>query len=252
MAGSTGSTNWSAVSLGTTVVQTVSLGSTVLWSTDSTAISLENVGPGTTRDFPSNTSGSTTSYNHPGATKCVIAVLGGYRTSTSIPTWSVTYGGNAMTAIGSIIWGNGDNGGNASFVQWFGLMNPPTGSQAVVASYTSAGFLSPYVTLNTASWLNVNSWSGPTSVTGTETGTALAQTVSSATGRVVMQMFMHEPLGSATPIGDYDGNQLWIVNGGDNGQGVVGYKAGSSSVNFSASRTTGADYQGSAIQLIPA
>ena len=235
----------------------VYLGDTLVWSPSS--ISLDAVGPGVYHSFGSVWGGSAPGqdinpYNHPGGSPdCVIGVIGGYRGSSLTLGFEMTYGGVAMTPIGGTQWGNNSSGSNSSFFQWFGLMNPPAGTQEVVGYWYGSGFASPYITVNTVSFDGVGSWLGPYSDGGTETGTELSQTVSSGDGEVILQSFVQENSGASMPgPANYSEIPLFNIDGAY-AQGVVGRALGAESVTFTADRyQSGQDYLETAIRLLPA
>ena len=83
-----------------------------------------------------------------------------------------------------------------------------------------------------------------TQVFGTEPGTSLAHTVSSAVNEMIVQMF-------TTASGAITGySQTLRFDDGANGF-VIGDAPGAASVAFTASRANGVDYAGLAVRLTP-
>jgi hypothetical protein len=164
------------------------------------------------------------------------------------PARTATYGGTPMTSLGVIGLNNAaltDVNGTFIYHEFFGLLTPPTGAQTVSLSVNRAGAA---VTVDgcSVSYVRVSAFGSVSSVYGTEPGTSLAQTVSSAINEVVVQMFN-------TASGTISGyNQASRYNDQANNVGfVVGDAPGSSSVPFAASRADAADYAGLAVRLTP-
>lgn len=140
-------------------------------------------------------------------------------------TVSATYGGNAMTQVGTVTMSNG-NGGNARIYR-FGYTNAPGGAQTVAVSWsggTAVGLA------GSVSWLGVSSVR-PAVTTGGVTSPA-TQSVSAQAGAVLLQSF--GAVGSAMPA--------WSsLSGGTNrynataGFASLAINTASSSASFSAS-----------------
>jgi hypothetical protein len=137
---------------------------------------------------------------------------------------------------------------NGTFVyhEFFGLLGPPTGVQTISLSVNRQGAGNVAIAGCSVSYTSVAGFGSVTSVSGTEAGTALAQTVSSAADEMVVQMF-------STATGTVTGyNQIVRFDGSANGIGlVIGDAPGAPLVPFTASRATGVDYAGLAVRLTP-
>jgi hypothetical protein len=164
------------------------------------------------------------------------------------PTRTATYGGTPMTSLGVIGLNNAaltDINGTFTYHEFFGLLAPPTGPQTVSLSVERADAV---VTVDgcSVSYVRVSNFGSVSSVYGTEPGTSLAQTVSSATNEMVVQMFN-------TATGTISGyNQASRYDDQANGVGfVVGDAPGASSVPFAANRADATDYAGLAVRLNP-
>lgn len=175
-------------------------------------VALGRIGNGETEQFSSASDGVMNGFTFSCIGNCAIATVGGYRSSSAGMTFGVNYGATAMTPIGSIIWGDNNSGSNSSFVQWFGLMDPPSGAQTIQAWWDAGGFASPYMAVNVSSWAGVTSWAGPTAEAGTESGIALSLDVASNGGEMVLQCFMVENLTSTGGYPERAGDPVLYVD----------------------------------------
>lgn len=164
------------------------------------------------------------------------------------PTRDATYGGVPMQSLGVIGLNNAQlTSSTGTYDEFFGLTNPPTGPQTVSVSVDRNGATSVTLQGCSVSYTEVSTFgSPPSSVAGTEAGTMLSQTVTSAVNEMVVQMFTAAP----GPISGY--SQRARYTGTTNNIGVVvGDAPGASAVLFTANRADGADYAGLAVRLTP-
>lgn len=203
----------------------------------------------------SQTSGSQATYqiNCSGSNRMGIVMITGRRTNAVAITAATTWGGVSMSSFPIIYGNNGTSsaGTNSSYAQFFYLADPPTGSQDIVSTWTSPSSAGTSTFTSVASaWTGVASVGDHTYDTGSESGTSLSFDVTSATGRVVLQHFEHEPL-SANLISSYNQTHITHTRTGSYSQGLFGYAAGASTVSFTATRVSSTDYSEQAIQLYP-
>jgi hypothetical protein len=175
----------------------------------------------------------------------VVGLRWAHTAGVGSPTRTVTYGVTPMTSIGVIGLNNAAiTALNGTYHEFFGLLAPPTGVQTVSLTVSRTGALSVAVTGSSVSYVEVSAFGSVASVAGTEAGTALSQTVSSAVHEMVVQMFST----ASGAIGGYD--QTLRFDDGANGF-VIGDARGAASVPFIASRANGVDYAGLAVRLAP-
>ncbi|MGE2691401.1 hypothetical protein [Mycolicibacterium pulveris] len=174
---------------------------------------------------------------------------GGFLPPSGSPTRTATYGGNPMTSLGVVGLNNAAlTAINGTFIyhEFFGLLSPPTGEQPVAVSIERAGAASITVEGCSVSYLAVSAFGAVTSGAGTEAGTALSQTVTSAVNEMVVQMFTI----ASGAITNY--NQTLRFTGQANGIGlVIGDAPGNASVPITAQRADGVDYAELAVRLTP-
>jgi hypothetical protein len=155
---------------------------------------------------------------------------------------SVTYGGTAMTQLGSpLLCATGS--GFSYWMTAFILQGILGSARNLIVTPAAA---STYMKSNVVAYPNVRSWASP--VTNTGTGTSLSHTVSSAASRMVGQMFW-VPLSSA--ISSYNQNSRW--NNGAAGTwatpALIGDAAGAGSVSFTATGASSSAWGSMAIEL---
>jgi hypothetical protein len=175
----------------------------------------------------------------------VVGLRWAHIAGSGVPTRTVTYGGTAMTSLGVVGLNNAVLSAlNGIYHEFFGLLNPPTGVQTVSLTVARTGALSINIEGCSVSYAGVSEFVSVPPVAGTEAGTSLSQTVSSAVNEMVVQMFTTES-GAITGY-----NQTLRFDGGASGP-VIGDAQGAASVSFTASRATGVDYAGLAVRLKP-
>lgn len=202
----------------------------------------------------SGTNSATTTWSHTASGDFSAIVVGlwwahtGFFSPSGTPTRTATYGGTPMTSLGVVGLNNAaltDINGTFMYHEFFGLLNPPTGAQSVSLSVDRAG---ASITIEgcSVSYIAVSAFGSVSPDSGTEAGTSLAQTVSSAVNEMVVQMFTT----ASGAITNY--NQTLRFDGVTNGIGfVIGDAPGAASVPFTASRADGVDYAGLAVRLTP-
>jgi len=217
------------------------------------AISRMASSAGVLTDVTSNaTAGALTSFSfNPGTGSFVVLGVGGWRDSTATMTFTPTIGGVTPAAVGPVVYGTDAPLGN-SFFQWWVLAGVSSGAKTIAANWASSANSQPKIRIAALAYSGVGSYSGLIQTGGSEIGTALSQTVPTALGNVVAQMFMQEPAFGGTLSGY---NQTPIINPFDtglHGQGILGEAvAGGSSVTFTAVRGGGANYLESAFNMVP-
>ena len=179
----------------------------------------------------------------------VVAVFG-YRSAGASMAFTVTSGGTEMIPASDVVMGGGvgPTSGNASFAQLF--INPDASGSAhdIIVSWESSASCSPNISVGAMSFTGVSTYGAADVKTGSESGTSISHTVSSAPERVVANLMWHEPL-TGTGIISYSGLQGQAVPAGSYGQATQGYAAGGSAVTFTGTRASGADYGSIAVQL---
>jgi hypothetical protein len=159
------------------------------------------------------------------------------------PARTVTYGPVAMTSLG--VRGLNDEAINAFsgvYEEFFGLRNPPTGTQTVsVTVDRTASNLSCEAC--SVSYAQVSSFVGAPAVSGTEAGTTMTQPVNSAPNEMVAQMFAT----ASGPITAYNQTLRFTSTNGF----LIGDAAGAAAISFTATRASGVDYAGLAVRLTP-
>ena len=179
-----------------------------------------------------------------------VVTVFGYRSAGASMAFTVTSGGVEMIPASDVIMGGGvgPTSGNASFAQVF--INPDASGSAhdIVVSWESSASCSPNISVGVMSFTGVSTYGAADVKTGSESGTAISHTVSSAPERVVANVMWHEPL-TGTGIISYSGLQGQSVPAGSYGQASQGYADGVSAVTFTGTRASGADYGSIAVQL---
>lgn len=179
----------------------------------------------------------------------VVAVFG-YRSAGASMAFTVTSGGTEMIPASDVVMGGGvgPTSGNASFAQLF--INPDASGSAhdIIVSWESSASCSPNISVGAMSFTGVSTYGAADVKTGSESGTSISHTVSSAPERVVANVMWHEPL-TGTGIISYSGLQGQSVPAGSYGQASQGYADGVSAVTFTGTRASGADYGSIAVQL---
>jgi hypothetical protein len=207
-----------------------------------------------TQAFTSATSGALPTFTITVADgACVVVPVFGYRTQSEEITLSVTCDGVAMTKVNPVpaMGNNVDvDAANASFLQYFILEDVIGGDNDIVVSWSAPAAVTPTISALANSWTGVDSWAGYSADGGTESGTTMSQTVVSATGRIVLQAFAHEPLSGGTTVSAYNQTKIADLSGGTFGQAVFGWAPGAAVVNFTATRNSSVDYSKSAFQLV--
>jgi hypothetical protein len=198
---------------------------------------------------------ATASWSHTTSAEATAVVVGlrwshagNFASGNGTPTRTVTYGGSAMASLGVI----GLNGAplanfNGTFVfhEFFGLIAPPAGPQTVTAT-VARNNTTINLEGNSVSYRTVSAFGPVTPVAGSEAGTALTQNVNAAEYEAVVQMF-------TTRSGGITGyNQTVRYDSSSTGIDlVIGEAAGAITVAFTATRSTGVDYAGLAVRLLP-
>ncbi|OYN81788.1 hypothetical protein CG716_05450 [Mycolicibacterium sphagni] len=179
----------------------------------------------------------------------VLAFVGFTNTSNN-SSMTVTYGGTAMTQIGTpFLFGTHVYSSATYYDQLavFKLENAPGGSQNVVV--TPGVFVSSGLKIGLVSYSGVGSVSAKQTATGT--GTGMSQTVTSSPGNVVVQAFQC-PFGTGTVSG-YNQTSRWnVTTSSYNTAMIVGEAAGASSVTFTGTQNAANLYGGVAVELTPA
>jgi hypothetical protein len=164
------------------------------------------------------------------------------------PTRAATYGGVSMQSLGVIGLNNTQLSSlNGTYHEFFGLLNPPAGPQTVSLSVDRPGSTSVSIEGCSVSYTQVSAFVSPaSSVAGTETGTGLLQTITSAVNEMIVQMFT----AASGQINGYSQRPRYTGTANNIGF-VIGDAPGAPTVQFTASRADGADYAALAVRLTP-
>lgn len=163
------------------------------------------------------------------------AVLVGLTSAGASPTAKV--GATSMTSLATIVVATGDR------IRVFGLLNPPTGTQTITV--TTPGNTSG---ANSVSYKNVTSFG--TGVTASGSGTGASQTVSSAAGQMVFQMFGSDGSSLGDDITSYNQTKRWGADLSISFPALIGDAVGVPSVNFTATAPGASNWAGIAVPLI--
>ena len=211
-------------------------------------VAFDAVGPSGT--YVSSGTPFTWTHTPVGSPKAIIVALAG-RTNAALtaPVRTVSYGGVPMTSLGIITANNfALTVAGTSFIELFGLLNPPTGPQTVSATVTFGGSFAARA--NSLSYTGVGSFGTPVTGFGTETGTAMSQTIASAVGDMVVAGFC-QGSGGVAPTA-YSHTSRFSGNASSNGF-VFGDAVGAApSVTVTAARTSSNDYGMIGVDLVAA
>lgn len=237
-----GNLNLGGAALGSVPVA-MAVGSTKIWPPAPAGVVFMGAGDG------SYVNSSSTSWTHNIAGDALVVGVMWRKSGSGTPIRSAQCGGVPMTSLAALGMNAAapTTSSTGSWMQLFGLLDPPQGAQTISVSST----LASVVKGNSLAYSGVEAFSTPVGGFGTETGTALAQSISSAEHRMVVQMF-------GTTSGDitgYDRAERFhsfdsLVS--TNGALVIGDAPGASTVDFNALRSGGVDYAEIAVDLIAA
>jgi hypothetical protein len=210
------------------------------------AIDFDARGTGNTGSSPLGNNVSTTwSHSASGDSRAVLVGLrwtqnGGFGAE---PTRAVTYGGIPMTSLGVKGLNNAlTTAPGGTYVELFGLRNPPGGSQTVSVTVSRQFATGISLAGSSVSYVRVDDFVSVPGSAGTGAGTSLTQTVGSAEREMVVQMFI-------TASGTITGYMPTLRYDGGANSYVMGDARGAASVPFSASRVAGVNYAGLAVRL---
>jgi hypothetical protein len=192
---------------------------------------------GTSVPNPTNTA-SPLSWTHTAAAGARVFVPVSAFTATA-PT-SVTYGGTAMTLLGS-----SNDSSSQTYLYLYSLTGAPTGAKTVQVTPPST----IYFGANSISFTGVNSVSAlqPTNDGGTTTS-ALTQSVSCTAGQMILQCFGE--WSNDTIVSYSGGTPRWIGNyQGTAGQGAITISTATATTTFTATDTAIIQYCGLAVVL---
>lgn len=206
----------------------------------------------------SATSGSgsitaTWSHTASGPNRIVIVVIAALQLNQvyTTHTRTVTYGGFPMQSLGGVHYANNDDG----WIEFFYLLNPPTGSQTVSATVAYPSKSYPRLQGASLSYKNCRGVGTLEIGYGNEAGTGLSQTITSRTGERIVQAFETYKAFQSGPISNYSQAQrasLPASGGNADDAIIVGDAAGAPSVTFTATRLSdGQSYGEAAIRLLP-
>lgn len=201
----------------------------------------------------SGESGST-SWSHTIATTDLgVVAATAFKTSSSASfTSSVTYGGVAMTLLGTAE-SDADPDGGAAFLQLWWLKSPPSGSKTVEFSVTNSEGNSVFLLAGES--LSYSASAIGTAVTAFGSGTSLSVSDSSETGHMVVaamvalsgSVSVDETLSSFSQTSRFSHTGLQL--GTSQPAIVMGDAAGASSVAFAATSSTSAVWAAIAVDL---
>ncbi|MEO5915832.1 MAG: SdrD B-like domain-containing protein [Luteolibacter sp.] len=194
----------------------------------------------------------TFSYNSGVAASNRILIVGvSYRNNNSQTISSVTYGGQAMTLVGSNTVAVSTPDG-ATYI--YRLVNPPTGANNVVVNWSAALVQGSVVGAITYSGVDQTTPTGTfaSANSGTGTSTAPAVTVTSAVGRVVFGLAGGRTTTAYTLAGS-GGTSLWSVMPFSNQTaGAAQSKAGAATNTTLSWTGTNDEWTAVGVSLIPA
>jgi len=190
-----------------------------------------------------NTVGTSFSWTHNISGNAVIVGANLFGGTGTVAISSVKIGTTSLNLIGSYQYVS-----TYPYTSYFyGLLNPPTGSQTFSVSVNSAGGNAVAIAVDSVSYFNVSSFGTMATVTGS--GTSVAQTINGikSQNRVVNLIF---PATNGT-ISGYNKTQRYNVPGANGAYvpNLLGDALGASSVTFSATCASGA-WASSAVPLI--
>lgn len=200
-------------------------------------------GASTTQGF-STSIGVTWSHTASGNTRAVVV---GFtcRSGSQAPsgqTRTVTYGGVAMTKLGTA-----EFGGDMFCDLWF-LLNPPVGAQTVSVNVSSGSNTGRGLAGNSVSYNGVGSSGAVVTANGTSSSAAQSS-VASAAGEMISQLFGAT---SAFQTG-YTQTQRSTVQSTDGfADLLIGDAPGTAAVSFSSTLNTSTTWGGVAARLMPA
>lgn len=157
---------------------------------------------------------------------------------------SMTWNGVAMTQIGSVA------GGGSCQVFLFGLRNPASGNNALVANWTTAS----QILLDGLSFQGVDQTNDATafqhanSATGTTSGAA-SVTITSAVGNYV---YGGHAIASGANITATSGTNIYIDNTGGANDGAEHYDVGAASVAMAATIASSTNWASVGIDIVAA
>lgn len=155
-------------------------------------------------------------------------------------TYTATYGGVEMTTLAAVP----DSSGGTIYLAAFGMLNPPTGTQAWVAGCSGGGNTGRSMIAYPQSYNGVGSFGPVTTAFGPSSPASL--TVTSAVNEMIAQAFEAQGAFSSYSATLHGTGQSSGVNtrieGGD--------AAGASSVTFTAAMGAG-PFAGAAVRLLP-
>jgi len=189
---------------------------------------------------------ASTTWSHTASGNAAAVVVGVRWSQTGgigTPTRTVTYGAGAMQSLG--VRGLNDEAINAFsgvYEEFFGLRNPPTGAQTVSVTVDRTASNLSFEACS-VSYAQVSSFVPAPPVSGTESGTTMAQPVNSAVNEMVVQMF-------ATASGSITAYNQTPRYTSANGL-LIGDAPGAAAISFTATRASGVDYAGLAARLTP-
>ncbi|WP_099021260.1 PE-PPE domain-containing protein [Mycolicibacterium palauense] len=181
----------------------------------------------------------------------VVTIIGYSTSNTGTIDYTVQWNGTEMTPF-PMAWGDNDTGlSSTGHIQHFVLANPVGGTHPVYIEWTLESTSAVFrINAEATLYRGVDSVGGHTIAAGTESGSTFSLTMSSAAERMIHHAGHMEPLFS-TAVSDYNQTLITYMDVGQYCQGVVGYAPGASSVTFTASRVSGADYAGAAFEMYP-
>lgn len=183
----------------------------------------------------------------------VVIALVGWGTAPNFGTYAITatYGGVAMTEIpGSRVFINNNSGANSGMLVFFGLGGQysacPTGTNNVaIQSVSTQATEASYTAL---SYTGVGLFGTVVSEFGTEAGTTFSIIGSSATGRRIINA--DAQFSSTAVTGGNQTSRASLTQVFISARGAVQDAAGASSVTFTATRASGADYCETVLDLL--
>ena len=200
--------------------------------------------------------------SHPGADGphgIVVIPVTGYRNNGKPVTITVTYGtgdtAQAMTPLKQV-WGNGvsDTTPRSGWVQYFYLLNPPTGPQTWTVTWSSPLGVIEQIQMraNSISYTGVSDVGDLDVVFGRTFDKQMEQTVTAPQGSVLLHAFVQEWFNAITQYSALERMRLSNALTLRPYDTVIGESVGGKDVTFRGRRAIGAAWAGTTLPLIAA
>jgi hypothetical protein len=174
-----------------------------------------------------------------------IVVTTAWQDTGAADTATAKVGSTSMTQLGIIHIADSVNADN-DYIAMFGLLNPPTGSQTITTTITTAAFY--YQTANSVSYKNVSGFG--TAVTNSGTTASMSVSVPSAVGQMAVAAFTTGSVIVAASSFNQTSRYSTAGVGGTNDPLLIGDAPGASTVSFTATMTGASSWVGIGVPLL--